>query len=428
MTFRLRLGLAVLALAATGTLYAEGVFKTGWIEAALVIPIGLSLVAQGSLARFLPNVLIFITAISLTLTTLDLLLRPILGPRLHYTPTNFSPHRYPELPIVARWDADQSLDMESYGDLAAMAGDSALQERRRIVFRTDKFGFRNGPQTEPADVLILGDSYSAGSGTTEDETFARLLESHYRYRTYNLSYPGGPYDQFITFAIEWPRLKVIPHPRMIWTFYTGNDLDDVGGETWDLAHLPWRRGLAAWQVKFKTYRNRSPLNQWMEALRVKIKEKTTDVIVQSLPDGQPILFFKPQESWGKQSRAAVEQHPNFEKLKWTLAAMRELATERHVDVTVLILPTKGEVYRWLLDDREPQPEDANASGFALAVLGACKAAQVVCHDTKPYLVSEARRLYDKEGKILWWRDDTHIGTYGHQAIASYVAEHVLNQR
>jgi hypothetical protein len=426
MNLRLRFGLAVLALAATGALYAEGVIKTGWIEAALVIPIGLSLVAHGSLARFLPNVLIFIMAISFSLTLLDLILRPTLGPRLHYTPTNFSPHRYPELPIVARWDADQTLDMESYGDLAAMVGYPALQERRRIVFRTDEFGFRNRPQTEPADVLILGDSYSAGAGTTDEETYARLLESHYGYHTYNLSYPGGPYEQFITFAIEWPRLKVASRPRMIWTFYTGNDMDDVGGETWDLSHLPWRHGIAAWQVKFKTYRNRSPLNQWMEALRIKFKGKPTDVIVRSLPNGQPILFFKGQEIWGNQSRTAVEQHSNFEKLKRTLAAMRQLTTERHVDVTVLILPTKGEVYRWLLEARKPQPEDAHPSGFALAILDACKTAQIVCHDTKAYLVSEALRLYDTEGKLLWWRDDTHIGTYGHRAIASYIADRVLN--
>jgi hypothetical protein len=426
MNLRLRFGLAILALVATGALYAEGVIKTGWIEAAIVIPIGLSLVAHGSLARFLQNFLISISAISLSLTTLDLILRPSFGHRLHYTPTNFSPHRYPELPIVARWDSDQVLDMESYGDLAAMAGNPALQERRRIVFRTDEFGFRNLPQLEPADILILGDSFAAGSGTTDEETFARLLESTYGFRSYNFAYPGGPYDQFITFAIEWPRLKVTSRPRMIWTFFTGNDMDDAGGETWDISNLPWRHGIAAWQVKFKTYRNRSPLNQWMEALRIKFKGTSTDVIVRSLPNGQPILFFKAHETWGNRSRPEVEQHPNFEKLKRTLAAMRVLTTERQVDLTVLILPTKGEVYRWLLETRNPQPDDSNASGFALAVLEACKTARIVCHDTKAYLVSEARRLYDTEGKLLWWRDDTHIGKYGHGAIASYIADHVLN--
>ena len=425
MNLRLRFGLAVLALVATGSLYAEGVIKTGWIEAALVIPIGLSLVAQGSLARYLPNVIISITAISLSLTIFDLILRPILGHRLHYTPTNFSPHRYPELPLVARWDYDQILEMESFGDLAAMIGDPALQERRRIVFRTDEFGFRNIPRSEPANVLILGDSFSAGTGTTDEDTFPRVLESNYGVRTYNLSYPGGPYDQFITFAIEWPRLKVTPRPHMIWTFFTGNDMDDAGGEIWDISHLPWQHGIAAWRVKFKTYRNRSPLNQWMEALRIRFKGKSSDVIARPLPDGQSVLFFKPQELWGNRSRPEVEQHPNFEKLKRTLAAMRELTTERQVDLTVLVFPTKGEVYRWLLEARNPLPEDSHASGFAQAVLEVCQTSSIMCYDTKAYLVSEARRLYDTEGKLLWWRDDTHIGKYGHRAIANYIADRVL---
>ena len=230
----------------------RGVLKTGWIEAALLIPIGLSLIATGSFARVLQNLLVFITAISLALTTLDLILRPTFGHRLHYTPTNISSHKLPELPIVGRWDANLTLDTEGYGDLAAVAGDPALQERRRIVFRTDEFGFRNVPRQEPADMLVLGDSFAAGGGTTDDETFASLLETRYGFRTYNLSYPGGPYDQYINFAIEWQRLKVTTHPRMIWTFYTGNDLEDAGGEIWDIPHLPWRHGLSAWQVKYKT--------------------------------------------------------------------------------------------------------------------------------------------------------------------------------
>jgi hypothetical protein len=426
MNFRLRVGLATLTIVATGVLYAEGVLKTGWIEAALCIPIGLSLIATGSLSRVLQNVLLSITAISLSLTTSDLILRPTFGHRLHYTPTNISNHKLPELPIVGRWDPDQTLDTESYGDLAAIAGDPALQERRRIVFRTDEFGFRNIPASEATDVLILGDSFAAGVGTTGEETFARLLESTYGFHTYNLSYPGGPYDQFVNFAIEWPRLNVASPRRMIWTFFTGNDLDDAGGETWDISNLPWKHGFSAWLVKCRTYRNRSPLNQWMEAVRMKFWGKPATVIVRSLPDGQPVLFFGGYEEWGKRSRHEVEQHPNFEKLKRTLAAMRALTAERNVELTILILPTKGEVYRWLLETREPQPDDSNSSGFALAVLEACKNASIVCHDTKPYMVSEAKQLFDTEGKLLWWRDDTHIGKYGHAAIAAYIADSVLN--
>lgn len=426
LNWPLRFGLACLTLAATGTLYAEGVIKTGWIEAGILIPIALFLmIATDSLSRAFGNILIFITALSLTVAFLDLILRPTFGHRLHYTPSNVSTHKLPELPIVARWDANVYADAESYGDLAAMVGDAALQERRRIVFRTDEFGFRNIPQSAAADVLILGDSFPAGGGTTDEETFARLLERKYGFRTYNLSYPGGPYDQFINFAIEWPRLKVASSLRMIWTFYTGNDLDDAGGENWNIESLPWRHGLSAWLVKYRTYRNRSPLNQWMEAMRLRLRRGPPDVIVRSLPDGRPVLFAEHQEIWGKRSRQEVEQHPNFDKLKRTLSAMRRLTTARHVEVTVLILPTKGEIYRWLLEAREPRAEDSHASGFALAVLDACREASIVCYDMKPYLLSEAQALYDTKGELLWWRDDTHMGKYAHEAMANYIATHLL---
>lgn len=413
--------------AATGLLYAEGVLKTGWIEAALSIPICLLLIATGPLARVLPNLLICITAISLLVTTLDLILRPTFEDRLHYSPMNISPHVLPELPIVARWDPHQTYDSEGYGDLAAMAGDLSLQERRKIVFRTDEFGFRNRPGARPTDVLILGDSFPAGAGTTDEEIFPRLLEDTYGFRVYNLSFPGGgPYDQLINFAIEWPKWNVTP-PQMIWTFYTGNDMDDEGGKTWDLENLPWQHGLSAWRERFKSYRRRSPINQLMGAVRMKFKDKPTHVIVRSLPDGKPVLFLRSQEIAAKRSRHEVEQHPNFPKLQRTLALMRGLTAERHVQVKVLILPTKGEVYRWLLEERPPQPEDSRASGFSLAVVEACRTVGIVCHDMKPYLVSEAKRLYDTEGKLLWWRDDTHIGRYGHAAIAAYIVENVLSK-
>ena len=43
--------------------------------------------------------------------------------------------------------------------------------------------------------------------------------------------------------------------------------------------------------------------------------------------------------------------------------------ERQIDVTILLLPTKGEVYRWIWNAR----------------------VQLRCFDVKPFLVAEARR-------------------------------------
>ncbi len=163
--------------------------------------------------------------------------------RLSYTPLNVSAHKLPRLPILGRWDARLDLEDELYGDLATIAGDPALREPRRIRFVTDQAGFRNERIPPQIDLLVLGDSFGAGWGTTQDNIFARLLETRYGRRVYNLFYPGGPYNQYLDFVLESPRLGLSPQAKMVWTFYTGNDLDDAGG-----GHGIWRscRGDRPW--------------------------------------------------------------------------------------------------------------------------------------------------------------------------------------
>ncbi|MBI4402372.1 MAG: hypothetical protein HY581_12165 [Nitrospirae bacterium] len=158
---------------------------------------------------------------------------------------------------------------------------------------------------------------------------------------------------------------------------------------------------------------------------MRLRSDTGDVVIRMLPNGRPMLFSGGHEVWGTRSRLEVERHQNFVKLERTLAAMKTFAEERKVDVTVLILPTKGEVYRWILDQRPPRPEDAESSGFAQAVLAACERVRLRCLDAKPHLVKEARRLFDTNGTLLWWRDDTHLNGCGHEAVAAFIAREVL---
>jgi hypothetical protein len=77
--------------------------------------------------------------------------------------------------------------------------------------------------------------------------------------------------------------------------------------------------------------------------------------------------------------------------------------------------------------KEPRFDNTDSSGFALAVLGACEKIKLSCHDTKPYLIAEAKRLNESSQELLWWRDDTHIGKHGHAAIAAYIARDILKR-
>jgi hypothetical protein len=415
--------LSLAAALATATLFAEGVLKSGWIAAALLAPTAWYLLAPRITPLF-PNLLVSLLSASLTISVVDLCLRPLIGHHLHYTPTNMFTRKLPTLPIVGRWDANVSHIAQSYGDLAAIAQEPSFREPRQIVFQTDEAGFRNQRVARPIDLLVLGDSFSAGVGTSQEHVFSSLLNVGGRH-VYNLSYPGGPYDEYVNFAVEGPRLPLASDAWLIWTLYTGNDLDDGYGTTWDPAQFRTRTGLSAWAVRFRTFRNRSPLNQLMQGVRARMSHDPEVVLVRRLPDGRPMLFVRNHEWWGQQSRAEVERHPNFPKLERTLAAMRDLAAARHVRLAVLMFPTKGEVYRWVLEERLPQQSDEEPSGFAQAVSAACLQVQITCVDSKPYLVKVARQLFQIRGDLLWWRDDTHLGWRGHEAIAAFIAGAIL---
>ena len=420
---RERLPVAIGVAVSTALPFAEGVFKNGWIEVLFLLPVAWFLAVPAPSER-LKGLLLSLCALCMTLSLLDLGLRPLMQRRLNYTPLNVYAHKLPQLPILGRWDPHLHLVDRLYGDLAAMLGEPGYREYREVTFITDEAGFRNSGVQEATDTIVLGDSFAAGWGTTQDKIFARLLETRYGRHVYNLAYPGGPYDQFVNFCIESPRIKTAPHAKLIWTFFTGNDLADAGGETWELERLPWRGTFGQWQVRFRTFRNRSPLNQWMAAMGRRLSGKQPDVIVRELTDGRPVLFLGAQEVWGKRTRQEVEQQANFAKLELTLAAMRQRIDKDALDLTILILPTKGQVYRGLLNQKVDSFEPAT-SGFAEAVTGACERAKVRCLDTGPYLVRRASEVFSTTGELLWWRDDTHLGERGHEAVAEFIAEHVL---
>src|SRR5918997_6486299 len=100
---RRRWGVAAVAGLATAALYAAGVLRNGWIEVFLLAPILWYLVAPESGAA-LENLLLSLAALCLTIAATDLILRPMLGVRLHATPMNAFTRKLPRLPSVARWD------------------------------------------------------------------------------------------------------------------------------------------------------------------------------------------------------------------------------------------------------------------------------------------------------------------------------------
>jgi hypothetical protein len=390
-----------------------------WIALALMVPVVGYLVAPGS-ARWLRSLLILIAISGFLLSGMDVLLRLS-------SEGSGLPRWRPQLPWSARFDPNLDFKQETSGNLARTASE---REPHVIIFKTDAAGFRNTHGADDIDLLVIGDSLAVGENTTQDRIFARLLETQYGRRVYNLSHPGSPYYDYINFLIESPRMTFQRHARVIWTFYTG-DLYGSYGNVWDPAALPWQNGWRAWATtEYRTFRTRSPVRQEMIARR---RNQESDVnrgaaTGRELPDGQPILFNRLTEEQGALTKTEVERVPHFPRLERTMVEMRNRVAERGLDLTVVLIPAKGEVYRWILDQRERKPEDADPSGFALAVLDVCQRVQIRCLDAKPDLIKEAYRLFDSSGEHLYWRDDPHLNDHGHEAVARFIAREILQAK
>ncbi len=423
---RFRAWLAVVTAASSGLLYAEGVLKSGWFEAALAVLLVWYVRARRPFDCLFP-LLVGLASVSVIIACADLVLRPFMGSRLSFTAFNEYSRNYPSLPIVGRWDAGLHIVENSYGDLAALSGDESARHVRQVEIHTDASGFRNEGVPETIDLLVLGDSFGAGIGTSQELIFAGLLRRQ-GHRIYNLSYPGGPYDEFVNLAVESPRLRFGKNAKLIWTIYVGNDLADTGGEILEPEALPWQSTLGQWQVRYRTYRNRSPLNRLVTNVILRRQGRAgNEVTARPTADGKPVLFLDTQDQWSRRSAAEIRAHPNFGKLQKTFAAMQELTARLGLDVTVLIVPTKGDVYRWIVEGRLPSEKDRARTGFAEAVLDICRPRGFRCLDLKPLFVDEAVRLYHSSGELLWWRDDTHLGERGHQLAARFILDHVLNE-
>jgi hypothetical protein len=103
-----------------------------------------------------------------------------------------------------------------------------------IIFKSDKMGFRNPPNTWDSgkiQVALIGDSFTHGNCVPEGDTIAGNIRKKYP-RTLNLGRSGnGPLIEYATLKEFLPSQK----PQFVfWIYFEGNDLAELGNERKDL--------------------------------------------------------------------------------------------------------------------------------------------------------------------------------------------------
>jgi hypothetical protein len=172
----------------------------------------------------------------------------------------------------------------------------------------------------------------------------------------------------------------------------------------------------------RKFRNYSPLYNLIKGRKGPGQES---VIEKHFIDGRRVLFLASYARNKGLSADEIRQHPNFNMLKATVAAMRRLADERRLTVAVALAPSKEEVYSWVLDGKPSWSTGNSASAYSEAIKEMTEQNGMPFLDLTPTLVSASRRVYEESGELLWWNDDTHWNPLGQKIATAAIQQELL---
>ena len=311
------------------------------------------------------------------------------------------------------------------GNLSHMVAIPAFQKRFEeprpaFVAVTDEYGYPNKPPTDDTyyPLVVSGDSFMTVPDRMEDRISARLQELSCL-SVYNHAIKGrGAFSGVVRF-MRRDCFRQYPPDVLVW----GIVETDISGQTYVgmvywLERLASAGGVAGGGMEWtrlsslhlsRSLPNTSALAQisrqiWNYVRYYVFRQINPDVIeATGLIAGKPTLFYRydiEAMKWSPEVR-------NIPQVVWSIKHLDDLCRQRGIELIVLLIPDKEQVYREHIPARFSSPEnpiprsclwelekELNAEGIsAVNLLG-------------PF------REKAKEDILLYWADDTHWNPEG----------------
>jgi hypothetical protein len=433
-------GIGLVALALSVGLWLVGLIPDSWREFLPSLFGALLLLVWGFVrfprVRLLSRLILLLVTVSLTLIGADLTLRVLLRDRFFYRPHDMFVRVWERMPLLTRYQRSVHYEGETYGDLAAFSPDPALRELRRTEFESDAYGFRNrrreSASREPYDVVLVGDSFVAGCGTSQEDIWNELLRSRHGLRTYNLGLPGNPNQAYLNLLTQGRHLALRRGTVVLLAMFSGNDLTDIHHDIRTVEELPWCEPAMALYDGCIAFRERSSIRRLWARVSTgadphasRLSPEQAGLMVRPFPGDRSMLFYR-KYCWlldpDEEVARVAEYGPDLER---TLGCFMEFCRARELVLKVVLVPTKEEVYRWVLEGGPKWSSESEPSRVGRWLEAVCLRHQLDFLDLKPAFVRESRIRYETDGHLLWWYDDSHWNPYGHELAADLVYHQLL---
>ena len=316
-----------------------------------------------------------------------------------------------------RYHRNQQVEMlVPFGDMVSLDRQTGplIAEPRRVRFKTDSLGFRNDADYHQEPVLLVGDSFIAGSGNTQEDLVSAQLEQNYGIPAYNLAFPGElhSYVRYVQSFFQAHQSNA----RVLLFLFEGNDFPpgrpkrstppkktDLPPSPFEIARLELKQSLKELLVYRYGFSLYHILNKrW----RPDSYPRVTVVKVR----GHDNLYLGFMDGYIRVTkRAAYDGGDEF---------LAKLARIKEHLAGILFIPTKFRVYHDFLD-LEPRPPLPDAQWDYVREQG--RRLGVGCVNLTGPLKEESRRLL-AEGKLTFWKDDSHWNRNGMAVAARAVQD------
>jgi len=348
---------------------------------------------------------------------LEILLR-FLGPGLLYRSPNEMLATFDYRIGHGRYHRQQQGEMPvPFGDMVSLDPKTGpvIAQPRLVRYKTDSLGFRNDANYHNEPVLLVGDSFIAGSGNTQADLLSAQLERDYGLPAYNLGFPGELHS-YVRYVQRFFQTYPQSNARVLLFLFEGNDFPPgkpqrtIAAETKpDPPPSSFRIARKELQQSFKellVYRYAFSLyhilnKRWRPEYYPQVKVLKVR--------GHDDLYLGFMQGYIRVTRRAAydgdaEFLPKLARIKEHLAG-------------IVFIPTKFRVYYNLLD-LEPRPRLPDAQWAY--VQEQARRLGVKCVNLTGPLQEESRRLLS-EGRLTFWQDDSHWNKNGMAVAARAIA-------
>tara|TARA_B100000427_G_C15512122_1_gene596707 strand:+ start:1727 stop:2965 length:1239 start_codon:yes stop_codon:yes gene_type:complete len=311
-----------------------------------------------------------------------------------------------------------------FGDLYAIGNESKKLENfekiaqpRTVQFITDEYGYRNNEDIYKAEVLLVGDSFIVGNGTTQSAIPSSQLQNITNLSIANIAYPGDPklYEKKLINFLKNKKKK-----QKIYVFYfEGNDFTIMDNIEKNNTFFNFKKYI---DVDFDNLKSiYLTIVYPSDYSFFRIVRRQIFVQINNIKS----FFIKKDNKNKDDSKIEIKKikkkYVSFYKSYTELTKSKNINTYIFKDKNVLkningifFIPTKYRVYTAKIDNTKNLPYEILKKGY--------QKEKIPVYDLTTILISGQDKIND----FVYWRDDSHWNKIGIKLAMEYVSTKITN--